>query len=134
MPNSNPSLGMLPKYRLSRGVPTPPRKCFPRPRLSPAILRILRDNSFWLNKPRANRAMRLHTHKLPLDVTRASSHLGIPMPGHMMTGLCGGACYATPHSQNTRSSAVPEYKLGNRAIRGACYSSSPIFPYFLVFL
>src|SRR5437667_6808947 len=43
MPNSNPSLGMLPKYRLSRGIPTPHRKCLQRLRRSPAFLRILRD-------------------------------------------------------------------------------------------
>src|SRR6266516_8101906 len=59
--------------------------------------------------PFQNRAILGHTHKLPLDVTRASSHLGIPMPSHMMIRLCGGACYATPHSQNTGSSAVPAY-------------------------
>ena len=94
-----------------------------------------RYNSFWPNKPLANRAIRPHTHKLPLDV---SSHLGVPMPGHMMSGLCNGVRHATPHSQNTgpfgslqmqgqmRSKMQGEYRLGNRATCGSCYNYPPL--------
>ena len=76
---SQPSSEMPPKATTIAGLPSNPS----------------RYNSFCQTKPRANQAMRPHTHKIPLDVTRVSSHLGVSMPGHMTSELCGGVRHAT---------------------------------------
>src|SRR5205809_5269841 len=47
--------------------------------------------------------MRPHTHKIPLDVTRVSSHLGGSMPSHMTLGLCS----SVRHVLRINARAVP---------------------------
>src|SRR5437773_5246587 len=86
-----------------------------------------RYNSFCQTKSRANQAIRPHTHKIPLDVTRVSSHLGVSMPVHMTPGLCGGVRHATQLEYRAEciQDAEPEYwvkRIPHGATRGSCYS------------
>src|SRR2546430_1771822 len=111
---------MLPKYRSIPGTPNPTFESLQVPRLESAILRILCDTySFWPTRPRANQATGVYYITPIPGCDEGIVVLGIPMPGHMMQGLCDGV-HTMPQPEYRAiwyaQNAGPEYTAARRRL------------------